>query len=89
MTLFEAKEQLKDLRKNQESFLDSKDPDEDNPFLKDIQAIDTILEAVAGMQDLLKEIKPILRWAFFANYEHTNKANELYERASDYVGRLE
>ena len=37
--------------------------------------------------NLLKETQPILRAAFFAHHEQTSKANELYDRISEIVGR--
>lgn len=57
MTTKEAIEQLRDLRKNQESFLDGKDPDPDNPFLKDTAAIDKALQILEDLEGLKTEIK--------------------------------
>ena len=65
MTLKEAVEQLKDLRRNQESFLDGKynegldkgDPElQNNPFVRDMQAIDKALEII----DDIKQYKRLL-----------------------------
>lgn len=38
-------------------------------------------------KDLLREIQPVLRAAFFAHYEQTNKANELYDKITEIVGK--
>ncbi|MBP5362263.1 MAG: hypothetical protein J6Y71_04475 [Ruminococcus sp.] len=39
------------------------------------------------IENLMKELLPVLRRAFFANYTDTNKANELYDRITKIVGR--
>lgn len=41
----------------------------------------------AEMRELLKELRPILRKAFFAHYEPQNKADELYDRIVKIVGK--
>ncbi len=41
----------------------------------------------AEMRELLYELRPILRKAFFAHYEQTNKANELYDKITEIVGK--
>lgn len=38
-------------------------------------------------KSLLREIQPVLRAAFFAHYEQTNKANELYDKITEIVGK--
>lgn len=38
-------------------------------------------------KDLLREIQPVLRAAFFAHYEQTNKATELYDKITEIVGK--
>lgn len=38
-------------------------------------------------KDLLREIQPVLRAAFFAHFEQTNKANEIYDRINKLVGK--
>lgn len=40
-----------------------------------------------AMKECLRELRPILRKAFFAHYEHQNKADELYDRIVKIVGR--
>lgn len=71
MTLNEAIEQLKDLRQNKENFLKNKYTKEqienaelnNNPFFKDMQAIDKILE-ILGLYALHnKELKEMLNAA--------------------------
>lgn len=71
MTLNEAIEQLKDLRQNKEIFLNNKYTKEqienaelnNNPFFKDMQAIDKILE-ILGLYALHnKEMKEMLNAA--------------------------
>lgn len=59
MTLFEAIEQLKDLKINQESFIDGKDPDPDNPFVKDMAAIDRVLKCLNDLEAIKKDIKTL------------------------------
>ena len=36
---------------------------------------------------LLRELQPVLRAAFFANYKDQNKADELYSRIAQIVGK--
>ena len=51
MTLDECIKQLKDLRRNQESFINTKEKvDENNPFVKDMQAINKALEVLEAFQ---------------------------------------
>lgn len=51
MTLDECIKQLKDLRRNQESFINTKEQvDENNPFVKDMQAINKALEVLEAFQ---------------------------------------
>lgn len=51
MTLDECIKQLKDLKRNQESFITTKEEiDENNPFVKDMQAIDKALEVLETFQ---------------------------------------
>ena len=49
------------------------------------------LEAVEAenktMKRLLEEIKPVLKRAFFAHHTDTKKADELYDKICDIVGR--
>lgn len=42
---------------------------------------------INDMKKLLREIQPVLRAAFFANYKDQNKADELYSRIVQIVGR--
>lgn len=42
-----------------------------------------------AMKSLLRETLPILRNAFFAHFEDTNKANELYDKIAAIVGKEE
>ena len=72
MTLNEAIAQLKDLRRNQESFLDSiyneeldKDSSElqNNPFVLDMKAIDKVLEMLGLYALHNKELKEMLNAA--------------------------
>ena len=54
MTLDECIKQLKDLKRNQESFINTKEEiDENNPFVKDMQAIDKALEVLEKFQERL------------------------------------
>ena len=48
MNISECIDQLKDLRQNQEGFLDGKDADSENPFKMDIEAIDVAIKALIG-----------------------------------------
>lgn len=51
MTLDECIKQLKDLRRNQQSFINTKEQvDENNPFVKDMQAINKALEVLEAFQ---------------------------------------
>lgn len=52
MTLDECIKQLKDLRRNQESFINNikGQVDENNPFVKDMQAINKALEVLEAFQ---------------------------------------
>ena len=59
MTINETINQLKDLQKNQESFIDGKDPDPDNPFVKDMEAIDVALKIIEGVNGMLTKIAGI------------------------------
>lgn len=72
MTLNEAIAQLKDLRRNQESFLDSKYNEEldkdspelqNNPFVLDMKAIDKVLEILGLYAVHNKEMKEMLNAA--------------------------
>ena len=72
MTLNEAIAQLKDLRRNQESFLDSKYNEEldkdspelqNNPFVLDMKAIDKVLEILGLYAVHNKELKEMLNAA--------------------------
>lgn len=40
-----------------------------------------------ALKELLRELRPILRKAFFAHYEPQNKADELYDKITEIVGR--
>lgn len=54
MTLDECIKQLKDLKRNQESFINTKEEiDENNPFVKDMQAINKALEVLEKFQERL------------------------------------
>ena len=57
MELSKAIEQLKDLKLNQESFVDKRDReiDPDNPFIKDMEAIDTALDILENLKTLSVE----------------------------------
>ncbi len=39
------------------------------------------------LEDLLRETRPVLRAAIFVNYKDTNKANEIYNRITNLVGK--
>ncbi len=39
------------------------------------------------LEDLLRETRPVLRAAIFVNYKDTNKANEIYDRIINLVGK--
>jgi hypothetical protein len=38
------------------------------------------------LRGLLREVLPILRWAFFANFHHQEKCDEMYEKIKGAVG---
>lgn len=66
MQLSKAIEQLKDLKINQESFVTQRDReiDPDNPFIKDMEAIDTVLDILENLktlsvEDLYKKLQEI------------------------------
>lgn len=40
-----------------------------------------------GYAELLHKVQPVLRAAFFAHYEQTNNANELYDKITEFVGK--
>lgn len=42
---------------------------------------------INDMKKLLRELQPVLRAAFFANYKDQNKADELKSRIERIVGR--
>ena len=42
-----------------------------------------------AMKELLREAMPVLRAAFFAHFEDTNKANDLYDKIAAIVGKEE
>ena len=42
---------------------------------------------INDMKKLLREIQPVMRAAFFANYKDQNKADELKNRIERIVGR--
>ena len=46
-----------------------------------------LLKTNEEMKQLLYELRPILRKAFFAHYEPQNKADELYDRIVKIVGK--
>lgn len=56
MTINEAIKQLEDLRQNQETFIDGKDPEPDNPFVLDMAAIDVALKIIGSVNDMLTRI---------------------------------
>ena len=39
------------------------------------------------LEDILRELRPVLRAAIFVNYKDTNKANEIYDRIAKAVGK--
>lgn len=39
------------------------------------------------LEDLLRETRPVLRAAIFVNYKDANKANEIYNRITNLVGK--
>ena len=59
MTINETIYQLKDLRQNQETFIDGKDPEPDNPFVLDMAAIDIALKIIGSVNDMLTRIAEI------------------------------
>ena len=44
-------------------------------------------QEIKEIKKLLREVLPVLRAAFFANYKNQDKADELYSRISQIVGR--
>ena len=81
MTLNEAVAQLKDLRRNQESFLDGKyneglDKDnpelQNNPFVLDMKAIDKVLDTLGLYALHNKELKEMLNAAVNEMYKGKN-----------------
>ena len=81
MTLSEAITQLKDLRRNQESFLDGKyneglDKDnpelQNNPFVLDMKAIDKVLDTLGLYALHNKELKEMLNAAVNEMYKGRN-----------------
>ncbi len=42
---------------------------------------------INDMKKLLREVQSVLRAAFFANYKDQNKADELYSRIAQIVGK--
>ena len=90
MTLNEAVAQLKDLRRNKETFLENKYENEgidknspelqNNPFVKDMQAIDKLLE-ILGLSALHnKELKEMLKAAVNEMYKGKNCNPDKYIR---------
>ena len=90
MTLNEAVAQLKDLRRNKETFLENKYENEgidknspelqNNPFIKDMQAIDKVLE-ILGLYALHnKELKEMLKAAVNEMYKGKNCNTDKYIR---------
>lgn len=89
MTLNEAIAQLKDLRRNQESFLDSKYNEEldknnpelqNNPFVLDMKAIDKVLEILGLYAVHNKELKEMLNAAVNEMYKGKNCNPDKYIR---------
>lgn len=89
MTLNEAIAQLKDLRRNQESFLDSKYNEEldkdspelqNNPFVLDMKAIDKVLEMLGLYALHNKELKEMLKAAVNEMYKGENCNPDKYIR---------
>lgn len=39
------------------------------------------------IEDILRETRPVLRAAIFVNYKDNNKANEIYDRITEVVGK--
>lgn len=46
-----------------------------------------LADKVDELKDILREVQPVLRAAFFAHFEQTNKANELYDKITKIVGK--
>lgn len=46
-----------------------------------------LADKVDELNDILREVQPVLRAAFFAHFEQTNKANELYDKIAKIVGK--
>ena len=89
MTLNEAIAQLKDLRRNQESFLDGKyneglDKDnpelQNNPFILDMKAIDKVLDTLGLYALHNKELKEMLNAAVNEMYKGRNCNPDKYIR---------
>lgn len=59
MTINETIEQLKDLQKNQQSFICDKNPDPDNPFVLDVAAINNALKFIEGVNNVLTKMAEI------------------------------
>ena len=99
MTLNEAVAQLKDLRRNKETFLENKYENEgidknspelqNNPFVKDMQAIDKVLE-ILGLYALHnKELKEMLKAAVNEMYKGNNcKPDKYIRRYGDEAKKL-
>lgn len=47
---------------------------------------ETLKEAAKSDTELLREVLPILRWAFFANFRHQERCDEVYEKIKEVVG---
>ena len=41
------------------------------------------------LENILRDARPVLKAAIFVNYKDTNKANEIYDRITEVVGRSE
>lgn len=89
MTLNEAVAQLKDLRRNQESFLDCKyneglDKDnpelQNNPFVLDMKAIDKVLDTLGLYALHNRELKEMLNAAVNEMYKGRNCNPDKYIR---------
>ena len=72
MKLLEAKERLESLREDRKSFLEN-DTEHDEIFLEDIEAIDTVLQALEDFQ----EEKELARKSLIENSNIADERNDL------------
>lgn len=42
---------------------------------------------ISKLENILRDARPVLKAAIFVNYKDTNKANEVYDRITEIVGK--